>query len=262
MTYDDLLQRFNEDALAEVVRPWGDRERRVGTDAEGILNQARAMSEGREIRLSPPQIPSRDNYAMFDLEGVPPQFGELDKVYLWGMQVFGTSPRPYQAAVAGFGATGDREGWIDFLRQAGAIFDACQWPILTCPVTDAHGNIPFVHWHHFETTKITAYMERYGDPDGVAERVRRNCLDLLPITRRAIVLPEPSYSLKVVERRVGLTRRLVEYGGAWSIARFIEATETNDEVARQAIMDEILAYNCEDLKATWTVLCWLRNHRD
>ncbi len=41
--------------------------------------------------------------------------------------------------------------------------------------------------------------------------------------------PEPSYSLKVVERRVGFKRRLDEYGGDWSITRYIEATETGDE---------------------------------
>ena len=93
----------------------------------------------------------------------------------------------------------------------------------------------------------------------MANRVLDNYLDRLPITREAIVLPEPSYSLKVVERRVGFKRQLAEYGGDWSIARFIEATETNDETDRQAIMDEILAYNREDLEAAWAVLCWLRN---
>lgn len=246
-TYDELLQQFDEDELTEVVRPWGEYEQRVGARAAGILNQARAMSEERELRLSTPQIPNHDNYVMFDLEGVPPQFGELDKVYLWGMQVFGAEPGSFQAALAGFGPTGDRDAWFDFLRQANAIFDA-------------YGDIPFVHWHHYETTKISSYIDRYGDPEGVAARVRANCLDLLPITRRAIVLPEPSYSLKVVERRVGYERQLEEYGGDWSIAQFIEAAETSDEAERTAIMDEILDYNREDLEATWAVFRWLNGY--
>ena len=42
------------------------------------------------------------------------------------------------------------------------------------------------------------------------------------------------------------------------MARYIEATETDDERVRAAIMDEILAYNREDLEATWAVLEWLR----
>jgi predicted RecB family nuclease len=42
------------------------------------------------------------------------------------------------------------------------------------------------------------------------------------------------------------------------MAKYIEATETDDELERATIMDEILAYNREDLEATWAVLEWLR----
>lgn len=42
------------------------------------------------------------------------------------------------------------------------------------------------------------------------------------------------------------------------MARYIKATETRDETQRTAIMDEIAAYNREDLEATWAVLEWLR----
>ena len=196
--------------------------------------------------LAPPALPAADNYVMFDLEGLPPQLDELDKVYLWGTQVFGAATGDYRAAVAGFGPDGDRRGWEGFLAQSRAVFEA-------------YGDIPFIHWHHYETTKIRAYLDRYGDETDVARRVLRNCVDLLPITRDAVVLPDPSYSLKVVERRAGYRRTLDEYGGDWSIARYIEAVETDDEVARQAIMQEILDYNREDLEATWAVLGWLRS---
>jgi predicted RecB family nuclease len=42
------------------------------------------------------------------------------------------------------------------------------------------------------------------------------------------------------------------------MATFIEATETNDEGKRKELMDKILAYNKEDLEATWAVFEWLR----
>ena len=41
------------------------------------------------------------------------------------------------------------------------------------------------------------------------------------------------------------------------MARFIEVSETD----RQGIMHEILAYNRDDLEATWAVLCWLRDYK-
>ena len=72
-------------------------------------------------------------------------------------------------------------------------------------------------------------------------------------------LPEPSQRLTVIERRVGYERQVEEYGGDWSIAHFIKATEENDEAERQAIMDEILNYNREDLEPTSAVLGWLLN---
>jgi hypothetical protein len=43
-------------------------------------------------RAGLPLIEQGPNYVMFDLEGMPPQLDELEKIYLWGMQVFGERP--------------------------------------------------------------------------------------------------------------------------------------------------------------------------
>src|ERR1017187_3991186 len=97
-----------------------------------------------------------------------------------------------------------------------------------------------------------------GDPTGVAARVLRNLLDLLPVTKKAIVLPLPSYSLKEVEKYVGFKRTMDDYGGSWAMAKFILATETDDQTKRDSLMEEILRYNEDDLAATWAVFEWLR----
>ena len=102
-------------------------------------------------------------------------------------------------------------------------------------------------------------MKRYGDDDGVAARVRENLLDLLPITKKSIALSLPSYSLKVVEKYIGFKRTLKEYGGDWAMAQYIEAVETENEAVRLEIMNQILAYNREDLEATWSVFRWLKS---
>ena len=80
-----------------------------------------------------------------------------------------------------------------------------------------------------------------------------NLFDLLPVTQKAVMLPLPSYGLKVVEEYVGFQRTQDEYGGAWSMAHYMEATETGNAEARQKLMNDILKYNEEDLVATWTV---------
>jgi predicted RecB family nuclease len=242
---EDLLERFDTASLAELRKPRGNKMVRVGSSADRILLQAEALRTDKEKLLAPLALPSSENMVMFDLEGLPPQFDELDKVYLWGMQVYGRRHGKFIPALAGFGKEGDREGWQEFLKGAGAIFGD-------------YGDIPFIHWHHYETTKIKSYIERYGDQSGIAQRVLDNCVDLLKITREALVLPEYSYSLKVVEKRAGFRRTMAEFGGDWSIVQYIRAVESEDGSLRQKIMSDILKYNEEDLKATWAVFQWLK----
>jgi predicted RecB family nuclease len=200
---------------------------------------------GETILLNEPLIPEHSNYAVFDLEGMPPHLDELEKIYLWGLQVFGENPGEYMATTAGFGPDGDRGGWFRFLDNAERIFDM-------------HGDIPFLHWNHYEKGRVKLYIQRYGDPKGVAGRVLKNLLDLLPITKNSVVLPLPSYSLKVIEEHAGFQRTQDEYGGDWAMAKYIEATETNDEETRGGLMESIFTYNREDLEATWCVFEWLR----
>jgi predicted RecB family nuclease len=69
----------------------------------------------------------------------------------------------------------------------------------------------------------------------------------------------PSFSLKVVERHVGFARTIPDASGDWAMAKYVEAVETEDEAKRQALIDEICAYNHEDLEATWAVFKWLRS---
>jgi hypothetical protein len=67
-------------------------------------------------------------------------------------------------------------------------------------VKDYYPDIPFVVWHYYERVKIDLYLDRYGYQDGIDERVKKNLLDLLPITQHSASLPFLSYIFKVVEK--------------------------------------------------------------
>jgi predicted RecB family nuclease len=244
----ELLGRFTADQLSEFKRPWGKKEQRVGKGADRILQLAEVAVSKQERVLATPNIPDGTNFVMFDLEGMPPYFDESDKIYLWGMQVFGATPTKYMAATADFGEDGDRKGWLEFLRISDELFDT-------------YGDIRFVHWAPYERTNIMRYIERYGDPEGIAEKVRNSLLDLYTVAKDCLLLPLPSFSLKVVEKHIKFQRSQAEYGGDWSMAKFIEATEAEDEAQRQQVMDEILLYNSEDLEAMWAVFKWIRGKR-
>lgn len=245
-TRKELLGAFDVASLSGLKRQFGKSERRVGKIAERILQFAEALERREEKVLTVPAIPRLSNFAMFDLEGMPAHLDELDKIYLWGARVFGEKPSEFMPAVSGFGPDGDREGWLAFLENAKKIFER-------------YGDIPWVHWHSYENKYVAKYIKRYGDVGGVAARVAANLLDLFKITKASVILPVPSFSLKVIEQHVGYERQQDEFGGQWAMARFIEATETSDVGKRKELMDEILAYNKEDLEATWAVFRWLRS---
>jgi len=245
LTIEHLLNNYDEASLSELKRPWGKSLRKVGKSAQKILLHAKAMKEKKNILLGKVDLPDNLNLVMFDVEGFPPYLDELDKIYLWGIQVYGEKPGPFTPAVSPIAPDGDQEGWDNFLSNCQRIFDE-------------YGDIPFIHWHNYEEAKMKLYIERYGDPNGVAQRVLDNLVDLLPLTKKAMVLAEPSYSLKVAEQLANSKRTQDEYGGKWAMAKYIEAMETEDHNVRKEIIDQILKYNEEDLAATWAVFQWLK----
>ncbi len=245
LTIEHLLNNYNEPSLRELKRPWGKSLRRVGSGAQGILLHAKAMKEKKNILLGKVDLPDNRNLVMFDIEGLPRYLDELEKIYLWGTQVYGEKPGAFTPAVSPITPAGDQEGWERFLLNCQRIFDE-------------YGDIPFVHWANYEKTKMKLYMERHGDADGIALRVLGNLVDLLPLTKKAVILGEPSYSLKVVEQVANFKRTQDEFGGKWAMAKYIEAVETEDTNVRKEIIDKISKYNEEDLAATWAVFQWLK----
>lgn len=219
LTIDHLLERYNEASLSELKIPYGKSPRRVGSKAKGILSHAKAMREKRNILLGKVKLPENPNLVMFDIEGFPPYLDELEKIYLWGIQVYGEKPGPFMPALSPIGPEGDQKGWEDFLSNCQRVFKE-------------YGDIPFIHWHHYEKTKMKLYIERYGDLNEIAQRVLDNLVDLHRLTQQAMVLSEPSYSLKVVEQLAGFKRTQDEYGGKWAMAKYIEAVETEDHSVR------------------------------
>jgi len=262
-SYQQLLGEMDAAALAEIKSPsLGSSNPSNLAGAERILENACALATGEPIRRESqghpvpldPRLADDSIFVMFDLEGVPPELEDSEKVYLWGMQVFGSEPGPFLSAFAGFGPEGDREGWNEFLRIARGLLDA-------------YPGIRFVHWASYEKTKINSYIERYPDSDiGTAKEVLEGLLDLLPITKATVALPLPSYSLKVIEQMsqlveaTGFSRLADDVAkGDDSIAAYMEAVETGDGPRREELMGQLAAYNQEDLEATWAVQSWLRD---
>lgn len=248
----DLRDLFYEKATKK-------KPERLKASAENIRRSGEAHSTGAPVALRSVDLPDPSSAIMLDFEGLPPYLDELEKIYLWGFKDFRSEPGRYLCAQSGLGLDGDREGWEAFLQIAAELIrdrpDVC-----------------FVHYGDYEKTKINLYRRRYEDPSGTAERVLKRLFDLCHATKEAVALPVYSYSLKVVERFVGFLRPGLENvaapgreatacaAGQWAIAKYIEATESGDPAARSEVLEQIKAYNEEDLNATWAVLEWLHRH--
>jgi predicted RecB family nuclease len=244
ISYDELLSKYNEGTLAEVEKEVGGKLRKVGNAARKILNHAKAFQTAEMIQLLAPAVKKAPNLVMFDVEGIPPHLDYSEKTYLWGLKGFGDKPRAYSPAVATATPEGDCDGWQKFLDECKAIFAA-------------YGSIPFVHWSPYEKIQLRKYVEKCGDGDGVAARLLENLYDLHPVVENALVIPTPSYGLKLIEHFAGYKRKLTKSGGKWSMATYIEAVETEDAARASQLMGEILKYNEEDLDAMWFVYRWI-----
>lgn len=245
-TVDELVEQYDERKLADVVRPRGTQMQRVGKKATTILLQARSILENREIIIGRPILPFAKNYAVLDLDGLPPRADDLEKVYLWGVKVWGERPGEYHCSLVAPGPEGDRAGWERFLTLAGDI------------LLD-YGAIPFVHWHDSERSRIKTYMERYGDRDGIAEQVLAQLVDLVPILNSTVALPVPGYSLTAVEKFAGYQRTRKGDDTERSLALYIGTVEAIDREKSGLLIKEIVDANEADLQATWAVFGWIRS---
>ncbi|MBX9669682.1 MAG: TM0106 family RecB-like putative nuclease [Candidatus Obscuribacterales bacterium] len=249
-TINSLLQNFDEKKLQLLDKSTSKKGAQIGKRATMILDSAKAFAESRPIvRRSPSRLPESDNFAVIDFEGVPAFYGQEDIVFMWGLRMFGTNPSIYHNFIAkDKNVTSDSDAWFSFLQRAKEIFDT-------------HGDVPFLHYHHYERSALEKYLMRFGDRDAVAVRILKNMLDVLQALTQSVALPLPSYSLKVVERYLGFARTQSEYGGQWAIAKYVESIESSDSAISEAMrdtLDQISIYNNEDIDATWAVFDWLR----
>ena len=131
-TYPEIAEQLDVVALADLKSPSaiGKSSRDFGP-AERILENVESLVTGEPLRRKSggeqvaidPRILTDSHYVMFDLEGVPPELDDWEKIYLWGMQVFGADKGDFRPAFAGSGDQGDKQGWVEFLRIARDLLD-------------------------------------------------------------------------------------------------------------------------------------------
>lgn len=119
---------------------------------------------------------------------------------------------------------------------------------------EAHGDYRVYVYSHHEKTSLEKLAARYGGSVALDHFIGR-FVDLLPIVRRSVVFPTDSTSLKALARFVGFEWRDADPGGSQSMAWWAEYAA--DPAGKAALRDRVIAYNEDDVRATFALRDWL-----
>jgi uncharacterized protein len=123
----------------------------------------------------------------------------------------------------------------------------------------AHPGMHVYHYAPYERTALRRLMGEHGTRERELDDLLRNevLVDLYRVTRQALRVSVPSYSIKEVEALYGFERR-AEVGGRGGAAVAFEAWLESNE---PSVLDEIRAYNEEDCRSLYDLHRWLLHQR-
>ncbi len=193
--------------------------------------QAKSLLHNQVTVREPVTLPSDGLEIHFDIESDLPN----DVDYLYGFLIRESTGDRYRSFVAE-SLEGEGDMWRSFL----------EW-IETLPEI-----FTVYHFGIYEKTRLSVLEKRYsGSP--ALERFRRAMVDLRQVTASSIVFPIYFYGLKTVAPFLGFSWKGTVKGGSQSIDVFERFLETKD----RALLEGIIAYNEEDVRATAVLKDWL-----
>jgi predicted RecB family nuclease len=122
-----------------------------------------------------------------------------------------------------------------------------------------HPQMHVYHYAPYEPSALGKLMGCYGTREDELDDLLRGgvFVDLYRVVRQGLVIGSTSYSLKKLEPLYmeARTAEIVDAGS--SIVEYERWLQTND----QQILNDIEAYNCDDVESTWRLRDWLEERR-
>lgn len=224
-----------EDAAAMEVKKLA-RVKGLGeTGLSKLKRQAESMACGEHRWLCKPEIPETRLEVYFDMESDP--YSQTE--YLFGLMMVEDGKKSFEYFLA---RSPDMEedaflGFMDFMES----------------LLDGGKDFVIYHYHHYEPKHVEKLVETYGGVR-VLKELQDRMVDLLPLVKKSVVLPLPSYSLKHVARYLGFEWRGEGASAAQSVVWYNDFLQTGEE----KWLDLVIEYNRDDLEATRVVRDWLK----
>lgn len=194
--------------------------------------QAEALLNHQVIVREPVDLEEPAMEIHFDIESDPPN----DMDYLYGILIRTKDKTEYRPFVA---KRLEDEGkmWREFL----------EWiETLKTPYT-------VIHYAVYEKTRLAVLEKRYGGSEAL-DQFRERMIDLKQVITSSIVLPLYFYGLKYTAPFFGFSWRGDVKGGSQSVDVFEKYLETGDV----KLLNDILIYNEDDVRATSVLADWCR----
>ena len=218
---DDLRSKFEDWTFDKIVR---------------FHNQANVLLTGQPMILKKPDFPDVANEIYFDIESDPTE--GID--YLLGALIRTSNGKTEYKNFLAQDKADEAGNWRRFLDWLETLDDFIIY-----------------HYSYYEREVFRRLGNLYGISVALENKFRDHTLDLHRITIETVVLPLYFYSLKDVARFLGFQWRAEDAGGAESVVWYNDWLKSGD----QKIMDKILRYNEDDVRATLFVKEWLEKQR-
>ena len=266
--------------LANPSPPLPERVEGVGQEALARVQAQAAIQvrgEGRVIseRIPPERdrqdvlVPDRGLWALpepspgdlfLDLEG-DPFYGsdEIDGVdYLFGLIEPGQTDAASEPKFHAFWSIADGTVTPAAERQA---FEDCIDLIMDR--WTAHPDMHVYHYAPYETTAMKRLAGRYATRESEVDQLLRGqvFVDLYRVVRQGIRASVESYSIKRLEPLYGFKREIDLRDAGESIVEFEHWLEPEPSTDRDALLEQIKAYNRDDCVSTYYLREWLEEQR-
>ena len=200
-----------------------------------LNNQAKVLMFGEPMVLKQATFPNVKTEIYFDIEADPTS----DTDYLLGYLIKNNGKVEYSHLLAKEKSQ-EQEVWKKFLDFLAKLDD-------------------FVIYHYafYERQVFDRLALKYGAPSELVAKFRDNTIDLHAKLVDSVVLPLYFYSLKDVAGYLGYKWADAGAGGAESVVWYTEWLEKKDS----KILDRLLKYNEDDVRATLLIKEWLEKQK-
>jgi predicted RecB family nuclease len=203
---------------------------------ERLKTQAISLVNNEIIPISKVEIPDSLTKIYFDIEGDP----FLGIEYLFGFWIEKENVEPEFKYFLAETPEDEEKMWNDFLR----------WLEI-----ENFKDYKVYHYHFYEKVKLKELSKKYGVCTLLEEFIE-NLVDLSKELTNSFTFPVYFYSIKDIAKYLKFKWQHEKAGGAQSIFWYEKWLETND----RGILQDIINYNEDDVRATEFLHRWLSNH--